>query len=99
MSEKDLRKQKDMTIGRALTGFFAPILVLILLIAMGADVTIAALAALFVMIGFCFYMGFGWSEVDIILWNENYYSQIVFTNLFYFTGFYGSMCRHQLGID
>ncbi len=64
MSEKDLRKQKDMTIGRALTGFFAPILVLILLIAMGADVTIAALAALFVMIGFCFYMGFGWSEVD-----------------------------------
>ena len=64
MSEKKSKNQKEMTTGRALAGFFAPIMVLIVLIAMGAEVTIGALAALFVMIGFCFYMGFDWSYVD-----------------------------------
>lgn len=64
MSKKVSRNQKEMTTGRALCGFFAPILVLILLIAIGAEVTIAALAALFVMIGFCAYMGYDWKSVD-----------------------------------
>lgn len=57
MSEKKSQKRKEMTAGRAFAGFFVPIMVLIVLIAMGAEVTIGALAALFVMIGFCFYMG------------------------------------------
>lgn len=64
MSEKVSRKQKEMTTVRALFGFFVPILVLIVLIAAGADVTIAALAALFVMIGFCYYMGYNWKSID-----------------------------------
>ena len=64
MSTKASREPKDMTTGRALCGFFAPILVLIVLIAVGADVTIAALAALFVMIGFCAYMGYSWDSID-----------------------------------
>ncbi len=64
MSEKDSQRQKEMTAGRALVGFFAPILVLIVLIAIGAEVTIGALAALFVMICFCFYMGYDWNYID-----------------------------------
>lgn len=64
MSKKDSQRQKEMTANRALVGFFAPILVLIVLIAMGAEVTIGALAALFVMIGFCFYMGYDWNYID-----------------------------------
>lgn len=64
MSGTTSQKTKEMTTNRALFGFFAPILVLIVLIAMGADVTIAALAALFVMIGFCFYMGYEWDYID-----------------------------------
>lgn len=64
MSETTSQKTKEMTTNRALFGFFAPILVLIILIAMGADVTIGALAALFVMIVFCFYMGYKWEYID-----------------------------------
>ena len=64
MEKKVSKTLKEMTVGRALVGFFVPILVLILLIAFGADVTIGALAALFVMIGFCFYMGFDWQKID-----------------------------------
>ena len=63
MSEK-ITSLKEMTFGRALIGFFAPILVLVLLIALGADVTIGAIAALFLMICFCLYMGYNWSQVD-----------------------------------
>lgn len=64
MSKKNTGKLREMTTGCALLGFFAPILVLILLIAIGAEVTIAALAALFVMIVFCFYMGYDWAAID-----------------------------------
>ena len=64
MEKKENRSLKEITVGRAMFGFFAPILVLIILIALGADVTIAALAALFVMIIFCMYIGYGWSKVD-----------------------------------
>lgn len=55
---------KEMTVGRALIGFFAPILLLIILIALGADVTIAALGALFLMLIFCYYMGYKWDTID-----------------------------------
>ncbi|MEI3244669.1 MAG: Na+/H+ antiporter NhaC family protein [Lachnospiraceae bacterium] len=64
MEKKENRSLKEITVGRAMFGFFAPILVLIILIALGADVTIAALAALFVMIIFCMYIGYDWSKVD-----------------------------------
>lgn len=64
MEKKENRSLKEITVGRAMFGFFAPILVLIILIALGADVTIAALAALFVMIIFCTYIGYDWSKVD-----------------------------------
>ena len=64
MEKRESKSLKEMTTGRALVGFLVPILVLILLIAFGADVTIGALAALFVMIGFCFYMGFDWNKID-----------------------------------
>ena len=64
MEKKENRSLKEITVGRAMFGFFAPILVLIILLALGADVTIAALAALFVMIIFCMYIGYGWSKVD-----------------------------------
>ena len=64
MEKKENRSLKEITVGRAMFGFFAPILVLIILLALGADVTIAALAALFVMIIFCMYIGYDWSKVD-----------------------------------
>ena len=38
MEKKVSKTLKEMTVGRALVGFFVPILVLILLIAFGADV-------------------------------------------------------------
>ena len=59
MSGKDVkegRAKKEMTAKRAVFGFFAPILVLIILMALGAEVTIAGLAALFVMIIYRGYM-------------------------------------------
>lgn len=62
--EKKVREQKEITINRALFGFLAPILILILLIALGADVTIAALVALFVMIVYCSYIGYSWDVID-----------------------------------
>lgn len=58
------RERREMTTGRALFGFLAPILVLVGLIAIGAEVTIASLMALFVMIGYCMYMGYLWPEID-----------------------------------
>ena len=62
--ESKPRERKEMTTGKALFGFLVPILTLVILIALGADVTIAALAALFVMIGYCAYMGYSWKEMD-----------------------------------
>lgn len=64
MEKKESRSLKEITVGRAMFGFFAPILVLIILIALGAEVTIAALVALFVMIIFCLYIGYDWNRVD-----------------------------------
>ena len=64
MSEKKTREVKKLTTRSALFGFLAPILTLVLLIAIGADVTIGALAALFVMICFCIYMGYDWKKID-----------------------------------
>lgn len=64
MNENTSKAVKEMTAGRALAGFLGPILILVLLIAIGADVTIAALAALFLMLGFCYYMGYGWDLID-----------------------------------
>ncbi len=62
--EKKERPLKEMTTGLALLGFLAPICVLIVLIIVGADVTIAALGALFVMIAFCIFMGYKWNDID-----------------------------------
>lgn len=67
MSEKTEGKNrglKEMTAKSALFGFLVPILVLVVLIGSGADVTIAALVALFVMIAFCSFMGFSWKDMD-----------------------------------
>lgn len=58
------RERREMSTGSALFGFLAPILVLVGLIALGAEVTIAALISLFVMIGYCLYMGYLWPEID-----------------------------------
>lgn len=55
---------REMTAQRALLGFLAPILTLVILIAFGTDVTIAALFALFVMILYCMFMGYPWPEID-----------------------------------
>ena len=63
-NEKKSCSVKEMTTARALFGFLGPIVVLILLIGLGADVTIAALVALFVMIAYCIYIGYAWSEID-----------------------------------
>lgn len=67
MSERITRKSyepKEMTTNRALFGFLGPILVLVLLIGIGTDVTIAAIVALFMMIAFCVYMGYVWKTLD-----------------------------------
>ncbi|HJA65044.1 hypothetical protein B5F07_04520 [Lachnoclostridium sp. An169] len=64
MTENKKMTLKEMTVGRALVGFFAPILLLIILIALGADVTIGALGALFLMLIFCYYMGYKWDVID-----------------------------------
>lgn len=65
--EKKTRERKEMTAKRALVGFLVPILVLVVLIAMGVDVTIAALAALFVMVCFCGYMGYTWDAIETVM--------------------------------
>lgn len=62
--ERKEREPKEMTTNRALFGFLAPILALVVLIGVGTDVTIAALVALFLMIGFCIYMGYIWKAID-----------------------------------
>lgn len=64
VTEKKEKQVKEMTTGRALIGFLAPIAALIILILVGADVTVAALVALFVMIVFCMCMGFEWKVID-----------------------------------
>ena len=64
MSEKGSKGLREMTTGCALAGFLMPILVMIVLIVLGAEMTIASLAALFVMIGFCMFMGFKWERLD-----------------------------------
>ena len=64
MNENKTTAVKDITLGRALFGFLVPICTLVVLIALGADVTIGALAALFVMIGFCCYIGLEWNAID-----------------------------------
>lgn len=63
------KKKQELTIHSALIGFLAPILVLVILIAMGAEVTIAALFALFVMLGYCTYMGYAWKDLDSAMSN------------------------------
>ena len=63
-TNKKERKVKELTTVRALIGFLAPIAALIILILVGADVTIAALVALFVMIIFCMVMGYDWKTID-----------------------------------
>ncbi len=63
MNEKK-RVPKEMTNRRALIGFLGPIAILILFIALGTDVTMAALLALFAMAGFCMYMNYEWSVID-----------------------------------
>ena len=57
-------KLKEMTIGRALFGFLAPILLLILLIYMGAEVALAILGSVFLMVAFGAYMGYSWDSMD-----------------------------------
>ena len=66
MSEKTEKAaaKKVMTPGLALLGFLGPIAILVALIAIGADVTIAAVISLFVMLCFCMYMGYRWEELD-----------------------------------
>ena len=61
---KENSKRKEITVKSALCGFLGPILVLVVLIALGADVTIAAMAALFVMIGDCTFIGLKWKEME-----------------------------------
>ena len=61
---KKCREQRGLTVKRALFGFIGPIVLLVFLIAIGAEVTIAALASLFLMIVFCLYMGYSWSALD-----------------------------------
>ena len=62
--EKKVRSMREMTTGLALFGFLGPIVILVLLIALGAEVTIASVVSLFVMICFCLYMGFSWEKLD-----------------------------------
>ena len=64
MSEKT---KKEMSVKTALLGFFLPLVVLILLIIVGADVAIASLIALFVMAIFCLIMGTKWEDIEAAL--------------------------------
>ena len=61
---KETSKRKEITVKSALCGFLGPILVLVVLIALGAEVTVAAMAALFVMIGYCTFIGLKWKEME-----------------------------------
>jgi NhaC family Na+:H+ antiporter len=57
-------KIKEMTTGRALVGFFCPIALMILLILIGADMTIGMIAALFRLSLYAIYMGHSWEEIE-----------------------------------
>lgn len=61
---KKERPAKEMTMKIALFGFFAPLIVLIALILLGADVAIASLIALFIMAIFCLVMGTKWEDIE-----------------------------------
>ena len=61
---KKERPAKEMTMKIALFGFFAPLVVLIALILLGADVAIASLIALFIMAIFCLVMGTKWEDIE-----------------------------------
>ena len=61
---KGKREKKEMTLGRALFGFLGPILILIFLIVLGADVAIAIFFSVFLMIVFAIYLGYEWDEID-----------------------------------
>lgn len=58
------REAKEMTTARALFGFLMPIILLVALIFIGADMSIAILAAVFLLIGFSIYMGFRWESIE-----------------------------------
>jgi len=64
MSKKKASELKEMTMGRALFGFLAPILLLIVLIYAGADVAIAILVSVFLMIIYGAYIGYSWDSMD-----------------------------------
>lgn len=64
MSKSKTSTPREMTTGRALFGFLAPILLLIALIFAGADVTIAVLAAVFLMVIYGAYMNFSWDTME-----------------------------------
>lgn len=63
MSTK-VKMPKEMTTGRALFGFLAPILLLIALIFAGAEVAVAILAAVFLMVVYGAYMGYTWQKIE-----------------------------------
>ena len=69
MSTDKAFKLKEMTTGRALFGFFAPILLLVALIYSGADVAISILAAVFLMLIFGAYMGYSWKSMESAMTN------------------------------
>ena len=56
--------KKEMTTGKALFGFLAPIILLVGLIFLGADMAIAIVAAVFLLVGFGLYMGFSWKSIE-----------------------------------
>ncbi len=62
--EKKAKEMKEMTTGRALMGFLIPIALLIGLLALGLDVSIATLIALFAMVIFCMAMNMPWERID-----------------------------------
>lgn len=64
MSKNKASELKEMTMGRALFGFLAPIVLLIALIYAGAEVAIAILASVFLMIIYGAYMGYSWDSMD-----------------------------------
>lgn len=64
MGTSNVKKTKEMTMGRALFGFVAPIVLLIALIFAGAEVAIAILAAVFLMVVYGAYMGYPWQKIE-----------------------------------
>ncbi|NLC26923.1 MAG: Na+/H+ antiporter NhaC [Fastidiosipila sp.] len=64
MKKTKASKPKEMTIKRALFGFFIPILILAALLIVGASVAIAALVAVFALLMFGLYMGYSWESLE-----------------------------------